>query len=128
LRALETDPHLQRHDVVMALVSDYADVLGDLLRAGIQMVFERREPSWFHAQRVLVAVARSRLARVDPARREADRKWEARYLLRLCDFANQRARTVRATTRPAKRERRRLESLPAAWREQADVLLHGEGN
>jgi hypothetical protein len=49
-------------------------------------------------------------------------------MLRLRDFANQRGRAFRATARPAKRERRRLEALAADWQERAEVLVHGEGN
>jgi len=119
---------VERDGLTNALASDYATALVDLFRAGSAIVREPRAARWFQAQRALVAVARSRLARVAPSRREHARKQEADTLLRLRDFANRSARELRATTRPAKRQRRALEGLAIEWQEQADLLLHGDAS
>lgn len=86
------------------------------------------DQQWFHAQRVIVAVARSKLCQIDPTKRERTRTSEATILLRLRDIANQAAREVSATTRQAKRKRRRLEAMADEWQEMADLLLYGESS
>jgi hypothetical protein len=119
---------VERYDLRVALAEDYGHALVDLYRAGAAVVCEPDAPGWFHAQRVLVALARGRLVQVDPERRELARKQEASTLLRLRDFANGRARSVRATTRQLKRRRRRLEALACGWEDAAELLIHGEVN
>ena len=115
-------------DTFELLAEDYARSLGDLYRAGLAMIRQAAVPQWFHAQRVVVAIARSRLASLDPGRREAAREQEAHILLRLRDDANRAAKMVRATTRPLKRRRRALEDNARTWEEQAEQLIHGEAN
>ena len=128
MRAVDVDAFIAHQNVLFALLEDHGRALGDLFGAGLAIIGEPDAPRWFHAQRVIVALARSRLAQFDPTRRAAARRHEARTLLRLRDFANRRARSFPATTRKAKRRRRRLEALAREWQQQADLLLHGEAN
>ena len=115
-------------DLYPTLLETYCRTLTDLYRAGSDLIYNPELPPWFHTQRVVVANARIQLARFDPARHETARKMEAHALRSLCGSANIRARKLQATTRPMKRERRRLEAIALEWEELANQLLHGVAN
>ncbi|HEY4179984.1 MAG TPA: hypothetical protein VGM90_24245 [Kofleriaceae bacterium] len=86
------------------------------------------EPSSFHAQRVLVALARRRLVSADSSRAESARIEEARELTRLRDIARRNAKVLRGNSREARLERRRFEALAREWDERANEVLRGASN
>jgi hypothetical protein len=116
------------------MLEAYAKALGDLYRAGVQLVERPEVPSYFHAQRALVAVARSRWVQLAPSFRAKARDMEAQMLLRLRDIASRAAATLRAGStdrsarRQVKRRRQELEALARAWEDHAHTVLRGEAS
>ncbi|MEO6777466.1 MAG: hypothetical protein ABI467_31355 [Kofleriaceae bacterium] len=118
----------QRHDLVVAVLVAYEEALVELGRAGIAVIHEPNEPHWFHAQRVVVAAARTRLLGIAPTRAESARDREAATLRYLSSYARRRSRQIGASTRAGKRRRRHLEALALEWDQYAELVRHGLGN
>jgi hypothetical protein len=121
------------------LWNEYAEAIGKLGLAGVNMIDHPELPQWFHAQRVVVAAVRAKLVGIDPEiRPEELRAHEARMLFHVRDIASRTAGQLHSKIRrlatddtarkKGLRRRTQLDALACEWEAEGHSLLWGQAN